>query len=89
MRDDSDDDEQYDPATYQKAYYADLHFYDRHFPERAAALRAQGPPPPEAADGYWGKVAYHRHRAEAGDPESAEILEQLEAEGPPKGDERS
>lgn len=77
-----------EPQTPQQAYYADLHYYDLHFPERAAALRAEGPPPPEEADGYWGRYAYHQHRAEAGDLESAEIIEQMKAEGAPQ-DERS
>ncbi|MCM6774958.1 hypothetical protein NDR87_26295 [Nocardia sp. CDC159] len=83
-------DEPSEEPSPQVAYYADLHHSDQHAPDRAAALRAEGPPPPVEADGYWGRFAYYQHRAEAlGDPAAVEMFEQLKAERPPCGGDRS
>ncbi|ATL67539.1 hypothetical protein CRH09_16360 [Nocardia terpenica] len=78
------DDEDDGPATFQQAWLADLAFYDRFFPDRAAALRAQGPPPPMKADGYWGRYAYCKHHA-ATDPVAAAEFGKLKVERSPEG----
>ncbi|WP_433717227.1 hypothetical protein ACQP2U_43015 (plasmid) [Nocardia sp. CA-084685] len=56
----------FDRLTAQQAYYQELHWAEAaatRNPARAAALRADGPPPPQPADGYTGQLAYLKHRA--------------------------
>ncbi|GAB2690371.1 hypothetical protein [Nocardia thraciensis] len=83
---DSDDEEvDYGDETPQQHYYAQMRYCERHpdeYPGLLERLIAAGPPPPMERDGYWGQIAYYRHHAVT-DPDAAQRLAELEAEGPP------
>jgi hypothetical protein len=70
-----------EPKTFLQAWCADLTFAERYFPEKAAQLRAAGPPEPTPNEPHGFRIAYYRHHAERGDQEVAEILEMLRADG--------
>lgn len=74
-----------DRETGQQMYYAMLAFHERYpdfSPLIHQSLLKSGPPPPEAADGYWGKYRYLEFRAMKGDREAVARFERLKAERP-------
>jgi hypothetical protein len=77
-----------EPKTFLQAWCADVAFAERYFPDRAAQLRAAGPPEPTPNEPHGFRVAYYRHHAERGDQEAAEILAMLETDGRADGGRR-
>jgi hypothetical protein len=77
-----------EPKTFLQAWCADLAFAERYFPEKAAQLRAAGPPEQTPNEPQEFRVAYYRHHAERGDQEAAEILAMLKVQGQTDGEHR-
>lgn len=70
--------------TAQDVYFARLWWLRRNgTADDVARFAASGPPPPVAADGYWGALAYYEFHA-PNDARCAREYARLRAEGPPR-----